>query len=128
MNPNYMAGSVFIGLRMIDRENIERGTPVLFRCGDEIYVKRIIGLSGETVSFTCGVVYIDGAILDESAYLDASVKTESDKEAFRVPNGYYLLLGDNRPESYDARHWDDPYTPADDIIGQILYAIKIRRY
>lgn len=66
MEPNYMAGSVFVGLRVLDRNNIERGTPVLFHFGNVIYVKRTIGLSGDTVSFADGSVYIDGSVLDET--------------------------------------------------------------
>ena len=104
MEPNYMAGSVFVGLRVIDRGNIERGTPVLFRHDDDIYVKRVVGLPGDIVSFASGAVCIDGTALDESEYLDASVKTESDAEAFTVPAGCYLMLGDNRSESYDAKY------------------------
>lgn len=126
MEPNYMAGSVFVGIRMIDRDSIERGTPVLFKHYDDIFVKRVIGLPGETISFSYGAVCIDGTTLDESAYIDASVFTESDTEEFTVPAGCYMMLGDNRAESYDSRYWTDPYTPADDIVGRLLFAIKIK--
>lgn len=126
MEPTYMAGSVFLGIRMIDRDSIERGTPVLFNHGEDIFIKRVIGLPGETVSFLDGAVCIDGTNLDESAYLDASVLTESDTDAFDVPAGCYMMLGDNRYVSYDARHWTDPYTPAEDIVGRLLFAIKIK--
>ena len=126
MEPAYMSGSVFIGLRMIDRDSIERGTPVLFKHDDDIFVKRVIGLPGETVSFQSGYVCIDGEVLDESTYLDVSVTTGSDTEAFTVPAGCYLMLGDNRGVSYDARYWPDPYTPAENLVGRILFSIHIK--
>lgn len=121
-----MSGSVFVGLRMIDRDSIARGTPVLFKHGDATFVKRVIGLPGDTVSFEDGAVYIDGEVLDESTYLDVSVTTESDTEAFDVPAGFYLMLGDNRAVSYDARYWPYPYTPSEDIVGRLLFAIPIK--
>lgn len=121
-----MAGSVFVGLRVLDRNNIERGTPVLFHFGNVIYVKRTIGLSGDTVSFADGSVYIDGSVLDETEYLNASVRTESDIESFCVPYGYYLMLGDNRAVSYDARYWPEPYTPSEDIVGRILFSVRLK--
>ena len=126
MEPNYMTGSVFVGLRLLDRDNIERGTPVLFHFGNVIYVKRAIGLSGDTVSFADGFVYINGTALDETEYLNASVRTESDTETFSVPYGCYLMLGDNRSVSYDARYWPDPYTPSEDIVGRILFSVRVK--
>ena len=121
-----MADSVFVGLRVLDRDNIERGTPVLFHFGDVIYVKRAIGLSGDTVSFADGFVYINGTVLDETEYLNVSVRTESDTETFSVPYGCYLMLGDNRAVSYDARYWPDPYTPSEDIVGRILFSVRLK--
>lgn len=126
MEPNYRADSVFVGTRILDRDNIKRGTPVLFHFGDEVFLKRVIGLPDETVSFNGGYVYINGESLDETEYLNASVCTESGTEVFCVPCGCYLMLGDNRSESYDARYWPDPYTPSEDIVGRILFAIQIK--
>jgi signal peptidase I len=58
----------------------ERGDIIIFYCEseDEVMVKRVIGLPGEEVSFVGGHVYIDGEPLDESAYLDEDVETESE--------------------------------------------------
>ena len=124
MEPTYMAGSFFIGLRLIDRDAMERGTPVLFHHGDSLYIKRIIGLPGDTVNFQNGSVYIDGSPIDE-AYLNFPVVTDSPTAAFAVPDNCYLMLGDNRPISYDARYWDNPYTQADTIVARILFTTTL---
>lgn len=85
---------------------------------EKLYVKRIIGMPGETVSFKDGYVYIDGQKLDEP-YIQEDVETNCDK-TFHVPEGCYLVLGDNRENSRDSRYWDDPYVKESDIKGKII--------
>ena len=107
-----------------DDDTPKRGDILIFYQADEdeTMVKRVIGLPGETVSFVGGKVYIDGKPLDESAYLDDSVKTECD-ETFTVPEGSYFMLGDNREISLDSRYWDDPFITLDDIKSKVMYVI-----
>lgn len=85
---------------------------------NELFVKRVIGMPGETVTFQDGYVYIDGQKLDE-AYISDDVETNCDK-TFEVPEGCYLVLGDNRENSLDSRYWDNPYVEEDDICGKII--------
>lgn len=78
------------------------------------YVKRVIGLPGETVSMTRGEVFIDGDRLDEP-YL---MKRDSDNLApTMVPPGSYFVLGDNRGGSSDSRSWGP--VPLDKIVGKV---------
>jgi len=85
---------------------------------EKLYVKRIIGMPGETVSFKDGYVYINGQKLDEP-YISEDVETNCDK-TFEVPEGCYLVLGDNRENSRDSRYWDNPYVKESEIKGKII--------
>ncbi|WP_294783359.1 signal peptidase I [uncultured Eubacterium sp.] len=87
----------------------QRGDIILFDYPvDEkkIYIKRVIGLPGETVEIRDGHVYIDGS--DEPLqedYLKEEWTWENDGYTFTVPEGCYFVLGDNRNDSVDGRLW-----------------------
>lgn len=87
----------------------QRGDIILFDYPvDEkkIYIKRVIGLPGETVEIRDGHVYIDGS--DEPLqedYLKEEWTWENDGYTFAVPEGCYFVLGDNRNDSVDGRLW-----------------------
>ena len=78
----------------------ERGDIVLFRTGDGLFIKRIVGMPGETVELVEGRVFINSIPLDESSY---SVNYVGDMPALQVPAGSVFVLGDNREEMYDSR-------------------------
>lgn len=67
----------------------------------EYFVKRVIGLPGETVTIKEGGIYINGTLLEEP-YLDDGTVTYGEKE-FQVPAGHYFMVGDNRNNSIDSR-------------------------
>ena len=80
---------------------------------DEDYVKRIIGLPGETVEVRDGKVYVNGAVLDESfqpktpAYVVPPIT---------VPEDHVYVLGDNRNNSNDSHNWG--VLPVENIVGR----------
>ena len=102
-------------------KNVERGDIMVFNSKETntILIKRVIGLPGETVEIFDGQVYIDGKLLEE----DYVVNESYESMIFRVPEGKYLFLGDNRRSSADARVWNDPYIAAEDITGRAVFTI-----
>ena len=102
-----------------------RGDIVICRAGDqnELMLKRIIGLPNDEISFVDGYVFINGVICDESAYLKSDVETNCTK-SFTVPEGCYFLLGDNRENSIDSRHWNNTFVKRENLIGKIIFHIN----
>ncbi|MBR5349511.1 MAG: signal peptidase I [Lachnospiraceae bacterium] len=102
----------------------KRGDIIIFEYPDEpkrLFIKRIIGLPGETISFRNGKVYITppgGAEyeLDESAYLDPNILTTNNTgESYVVPANHYFVMGDNRINSHDSRFWNNHFVSIDAI-------------
>lgn len=102
----------------------ERGETVVFkypRDPNQYFIKRIVGLPGEKVQIDQGKVIIyneenpDGALLDESLYLQTLVKTVGNL-VVELGDDQYYLLGDNRNASLDSRN----FGPVEDdlIIGR----------
>ena len=81
------------------------------------YVKRVIGLPGETFEERAGYVYIDGRRLDER-YVRASRRDTRTVAPITIPAGHYYMLGDNRADSCDSRSWGS--VPRGNLIGVVL--------
>ena len=81
------------------------------------YIKRIVGLPGETVTIRDGKVYINDST--EPLRDDFCPETPvGDFGPYEVPEGCYFMLGDNRNVSKDSRYWLNPYVEKDKIIGK----------
>jgi signal peptidase I len=80
------------------------------------FVKRLIGLPGETVSERNGTVFIDGKKLDEP-YVKAN-RRDTETGRWPVPKGDYFFMGDNRAQSCDSRRWGA--VPRNDLIGEVF--------
>jgi signal peptidase I len=120
---------------ILARKPIERGHVVVFKFPEEPtrdFIKRVIGLPGETVEIRSKQVYIDGEPLDEPyvRFLDPPISRDHPEYGLRgearrddfgpetVPEGHLFVLGDNRDNSRDGRFWG--WLPVDQVKGRAL--------
>jgi signal peptidase I len=82
----------------------------------DAFIKRVIGLPGETVEVRNGQVWVNGAPLREK-YIEAPPNYQWGPVV--VPANSYLVLGDNRNNSYDSHYWG--FVPRHDIIGKAVF-------
>ena len=100
----------------------ERFDIVIFKFPDDeskLYIKRVIGLPGDTVVILDGKVYINGS----SEPLDDSFCPETPLGNFgpySVPEDSYFMLGDNRNYSADSRFWENTFVRRDKILGKAV--------
>lgn len=126
MENTIMAGDRFIGNRLsYIFSKPERGDIIVFKYPDneeETYVKRVIGLPGETVVIEDGKIYIDGSKepLKED-YLKEEWTAATGPYTFEVPEDSYFVMGDNRNDSWDARYWTNTYVGEEKILGKAIF-------
>jgi signal peptidase I len=87
--------------------DVERGDMVVFWYpGDQSksYIKRVIGLPGDTVEIKSGVVRVNGEALEES-YVPQEYRDQASSSPSYVPPDHYYVLGDHRSSSNDSRNW-----------------------
>jgi signal peptidase I len=96
------------------------------REGERDFIKRIIGLPGESVELREGVVYVDGEPLPEAPTGEGGYLSARDMEAYgpyEVPEGHLFMMGDNRPNSADSRFPSLGTIPVDDVVGRAFVVI-----
>ncbi|MFH1582232.1 MAG: signal peptidase I [bacterium] len=125
MDPNFEDGDYLIVDELSYRLRApERGEVVVFNYPNDIsqkYIKRIIGLPGETLEIIDGKIYITNTErkieLDESGYLPSVYTTGTIR--VNLDEEEYFVLGDNRTVSSDSRRWGT--LPRKNIIGQAFF-------
>jgi signal peptidase I len=100
---------------------IERGDVVVFwypKDPSVSFIKRVVGLPGDTVELRAGALYVNGVEVRE-AYLRRQFKDSDSYPPVQVSKGYYYVLGDHRNSSNDSRNWGE--VPEKYIYGRAFF-------
>jgi signal peptidase I len=120
---------------LLGKKPIQRGHVIVFKFPEDPnrdFIKRVIGLPGETLEIRDKVVYVDGTPLEEhyTHFLEAPLRRDDPEYALRsdhvrdhwgprrVPAGQLFVMGDNRDNSRDSRSWG--FLPMDQVKGRAL--------
>ncbi|GAB5498935.1 MAG: signal peptidase I [Pseudohongiellaceae bacterium] len=138
-----------IGTKIIDVDDPERGEVMVFIPPHEnkYYIKRVIGLPGDTLRYENKNLYINGELIDKEYVRDISIDTSIGdlpgtlytetiggvehltqhidaagrrraRTTWVIPNGHYFMMGDNRDNSSDSREWGP--VSEEDIVGKAI--------
>jgi len=122
MVPTFLNGQYLIVDELSYRfEEPKRGDVIIFRYPkdpSQFFIKRIVGLPGETVLLANGNVSVqktngETTLLDESYVVHHG---NGANQTYTVPTDEYFVMGDNRPESSDSRTWG--FVPRANIVGR----------
>lgn len=130
MQPTYEEGKMLsINKLGIYFNSLKRFDVVVFHPpnSDEIYVKRVIGLSGDEIHYVDDQLFVNGKAVNEP-FLSTKEGTEVMKQTgnftleqitnkTKIPEGYIFVIGDNRLQSRDSRHFG--LVSIDDVIGKV---------
>jgi signal peptidase I len=122
MDPTFKTGQYLIVDELTYHFNDpKRGDVIIFKYPkdpSQYFIKRIIGLPGETVDIKAGEVYVtktNGEVLHLTEDYIQNVGNGTDLSV-TIPADQYFVMGDNRPESSDSRYWG--LLPRKNIIGR----------
>lgn len=129
MTPNFQSGDYLIVDEFSYKiSNPQRGDVIVLKYPldtKQRFIKRIIGLPGETIEIEDGKITIisrEGlsSTLNEKGYLANLKKTDGDLKITLLDKEFFVL-GDNRPFSYDSRRWGA--LPKEDIVGRVTLRV-----
>ena len=120
MEPTLMDNERLFVLKFVYRfEHVERGDVIVFRYPEDVsrrFIKRVIGLPGDTVSIRNGKVLVNGRVLEEPYIGERHIRARESLPEVTVPDDSYYVLGDHRSISSDSRSgW---FVPRRLIVGK----------
>ena len=124
MENTIMTGDRIIGNRLAYiKDDPQRFDVIIFKYPDDesqLFIKRIIGLPGETVEIHDGQIYINGS---DTPLEDVETKDymEGTYGPYTVPEDSYFVMGDNRNNSKDSRFWVNTFVSKDEILGKASF-------
>lgn len=125
MEDTVMTGDRLIGNRLAYKNDIpQRFDVIIFKFPDnesELYIKRIIGLPGETVTITDGKVYINDSTTPLDDSFTKEIPDSTNFGPYYVPSNCYFVMGDNRNNSYDSRYWIHTFVTSEQILGKAMF-------
>ena len=131
MTPTFINGEYILTNKVIYRFTLpQRGDVVIFKSPknkDVDYIKRVIGLPGETIQLKNGQFFINGLPLIENYEYNKPVFGESymhEGDEIDIPKDQYFLIGDNRPGSSDSREFGP--IVLEDFIGKAFFATGLQ--
>ncbi len=138
-----------IGTKLVDIEDPQRGEVMVFIHPQEgkYYIKRVVGLPGDTIRYEDKNLYINGELIDKEYVSDTTVDTQigelpgtlyseilggvehatqhiegignrRTRTTWVIPGGQYFMMGDNRDNSFDSREWGT--VPEENIVGKAI--------
>lgn len=97
-------------------ETLERGEIIIFRYQHKHFIKRIIGIPGDSIEIYDYGIIVNGQLLHEPYLYKDFVYAQ---QSFEVPDNYYFVLGDNRDVSCDSRNIG--YVKLQDVVGYVFW-------
>lgn len=121
MNPTFYEGDrVIISKLSYKFHAPKRGDIVVFTPPNQKqpYIKRVIGVSGDTVAIKDGELYINGEVIYEPYIKEKMIQ---DFHEIQVPEGAVFVMGDNRNYSKDSRNSSVGFIPIENIWGKVKF-------
>ena len=128
MEPVLYNGQEILMNRVIYRlSSPKRGDVIVFlpngNQNSHFYVKRVVGLPGETIQIQDGSVYVDGFLLDEDDMFDKIIDAGIAENELKLAVDEFFVLGDNRNSSEDSRSGNIGAVKKDTIIGKAWFKL-----
>lgn len=129
MEPTLVTGEKYLVNRMAYKTGEpQRGDIIVFKTSGSddaaVYIRRVIGLPGETIEIRKGKIYIDGDLYDEGGVYPKMTNSGQASGGLTLGSGEYFVLGDNRNDSEDSRHADIGVVKSKYIEGKLWFVLS----